>query len=108
MRNIANIIIIKIKNIAQRLKIKSPFQFFAVMMVFSVTGSLSLILSRPILIFFGLDPEITNIYFFWFLRIIILFFVYQFLLIVVAFLFGQFTYFWEIEKKMLRRFGIKL
>ena len=74
MSNIANIIIIRIKNIAQRLKIKSPFQFFAVMMVFSVTGSLSLILSRPLLIFFGLDPEITNIYFFWFLRIIILFF----------------------------------
>lgn len=101
-------IIIKIKKIALRLKIKSPFQFFAVMMVFSVTGSLSLIISKPILILFGLNPEIHNIYFFWFLRIIILFFVYQALLIVIAFLFGQFTYFWEIEKKMLKRFGIKL
>ena len=108
MSDIANTIIIKIKKIALRLKIKSPFQFFAVMMVFSVTGSLSLIVSRPILIFSGLDPEITNIYFFWFLRIFILFFVYQALLIVIAFFFGQFTYFWEIEKKMLRRFGIKL
>jgi hypothetical protein len=34
--------------------------------------------------------------------------VYQILLIVVGAFFGEFTYFWRIEKKMLGRLGIKL
>jgi hypothetical protein len=33
---------------------------------------------------------------------------YQVLLVLIGALFGQFSFFWGFEKKMLRRFGLKL
>ena len=33
---------------------------------------------------------------------------YQFLLLGYGWIFGQFDFFWKMEKKILRRFGIKI
>ena len=41
-----------------------------------------------------------------FLRILIIIPIYQLILIVVAAIFGEFQYFWEFEKKFLRRIKI--
>ncbi|MBH76402.1 MAG: diacylglyceryl transferase, partial [Flavobacteriales bacterium] len=41
------------------------------------------------------------------LRILIIFIAYQFTLLIVAFLFGQFDFFWKQEKKILKRLGFK-
>jgi hypothetical protein len=41
------------------------------------------------------------------LRILIIFPIYQLLLIVVATVFFQFKFFWEFEKKILKRVGLK-
>jgi hypothetical protein len=45
---------------------------------------------------------------YWFtpIRLILIFPIYQVLLVVIGFLFGQFKFFWAFEKKMLKRMGL--
>ena len=47
----------------------------------------------------------NNLYF-WIVRIIIIFPLYQILLIIIGTIFGEFRYFWRIEKKILMRLKI--
>ena len=93
----------KIRNL---FKVESNIQLIIVNIVFAVTGTASVYLAGMIIDFFGLD--VLNSFVYWTLRILLLIPVYQFLLIIIGTLFGQFTYFWQMEKKMLKRFGIKL
>ena len=79
-----------------------------IMIVFAITGSLTLFLSNYLLIVLNITKESMNIYIFWSLRVLIIFPIYQILLIIIGTLFGQFNYFWSFEKKFLRRIGIKL
>ena len=78
-----------------------------VFMVFAFTGSLHLFVGRPIIKFIGITKENLNPILYWFLFIIIGLIFYQILLVSFGWLFGQFKFFWEFEKKMLRRFGLK-
>tara|TARA_B100001057_G_scaffold450144_1_gene491941 strand:- start:238 stop:537 length:300 start_codon:yes stop_codon:yes gene_type:complete len=96
-----------IKNLKKFLKVKDNLQLTIIMIVFAITGSLTLFLSDYLLIILNITKESMNIYIFWFLRILIIFPVYQILLIIIGTLFGQFNYFWSFEKKFLRRIGIK-
>jgi hypothetical protein len=43
---------------------------------------------------------------FWLLKILVLIFGYQIFILLISFPFGQFRFFWNYEKKILRRFGI--
>ena len=90
------------------MKINSFFQFVLVMVVFAITGSLSLIVTVLLFEIFNLNVDSFSPFVFWPLRIIFIFFVYQILLLVIAIPFGQFQYFWQFEKKILSRFGFKL
>ena len=90
------------------MKIDSFFQFVLVMVVFAITGSLSLIVTVLLFEIFNLNVDSFSPLVFWPLRIIFIFFVYQVLLLIIAIPFGQFQYFWQFEKKILSRFGFKL
>lgn len=90
------------------LKVNSNFQLLIILIVFAITGSLSLYLSEFILNFLNVNQLNMNILFYWFLRILILFPVYQLLLILIGTLFGQFSYFWKFEKKFLKKIGINI
>ena len=90
------------------MKIESFFQFVLVMIVFAITGSLSLIVTVSIFEVLNLNVDSFSPLVFWPLRIIFIFFVYQVLLLIIAIPFGQFQYFWQFEKKILSRFGLKL
>ena len=84
--------------------IKSNFQLFLIFVVFGLTGSFSLKLAKPILYYFGFSREIFNNLFlgdifYWSLRLIIIFPIYQLLLLFFGFIFFQFSFFWELEKK---------
>ena len=96
-------------NLFQKLKSKwgitSNFQFFIINLVFSISGFSSLLISRPLLNLFGINNDSLNWYLYYPLRILIIFIAYQFTLLVVAFLFGQFDFFWKQKKKILRRLG---
>ena len=86
-------------------KVKSLKQLVIVFLVFSITGSLSVVLGEPIINFFFEDGFENNLYF-WITRIIIIFPLYQILLIIIGTIFGEFRYFWRIEKKILMRLKI--
>ena len=83
----------KLKNL---FKVSSIYQLVVVFIVFGITGSLSLVVSQYINEFFNLENVV--------LSIIFVLLVYQVLLIIIGTLFGEFRYFWEMEKKIISRF----
>ena len=94
-----------IEKLINLFKVKSLKQLIIVFLVFSITGSLSVVLGEPIINFFFEDSFENNLYF-WVFRIIIIFPLYQILLIIIGTIFGEFRYFWRIEKKILMRLKI--
>ncbi len=86
--------------------INQRWEIIAVFLVFSVTGSLAAKISGPVTEFIGLH-QLDSKFWFWIFRILIIYPIYQVLLVAVGWLFGQFTFFWEFEKKMLKRMGFK-
>ena len=86
----------KLKNL---FRVSSTYQLVVVFIVFGITGSLSLVISDYISGFLNLDSII--------LSIIFVLVIYQFLLIIIGTLFGEFDYFWEMEKKIISRFKFK-
>ena len=80
-------------------RVSSTYQLIVVFIVFGITGSLSLVISAYISDFFNLDNII--------LSIITVLVIYQVLLIIIGTLFGEFDYFWDMEKKILSRFKFR-
>jgi len=60
-----------------------------------------------VLEFIGISKETNDWFVFWPIRILLMFIIYQFLLVTYGWLFGQFNFFWNMEKKMLSRLGFK-
>lgn len=95
------------KRLKAKWGIDSNFQLFIIFFVFSITGSLSLIVAKPVLSFFSLEKELLSPWVFWPIRILVIFPIYQLLIVIIGALFGQFNFFWSFEKKMLYRLGFK-
>ena len=95
------------KKIRQIFRVDTNYQLFIVNIVFAVTGTLALYLAGDILRVIGINQDQISHSFYWTLRVIIIIPVYQVLLIIVGTLFGEFKYFWEMEKKMINRFRKK-
>ena len=94
------------KRIRNFFKVESNFQLLIVNIVFAVTGTLSVYFAGFILELFDITLVEYTKFQYWTLRILLLIPVYQFLLIIVGSMMGEFDYFWRMEKKMLGRFGI--
>ena len=95
-----------IKYLKDKWNLKSNFQLVIILIVFAVTGSGSLYISKPLMEFLSISYENMDIYLYWILRFIIVTVVYQFVLLLVAFVFGQFNWFWNFEKKILKKMGL--
>lgn len=87
--------------------IRSNFQFFIILVVFSITGSIAVLIAKPLLILVGLEKEVISPWVFWPIRIFIIFPIYQILIVIIGALFGQFQFFWNFQKKMLVGLGFK-
>ncbi|KIX19970.1 diacylglyceryl transferase [Flavobacterium sp. 316] len=87
----------------ERWNITSNIQLIIIFIVFAITGSSSAYLSKPFISFLGITKESMSLWLYWPLRIILIFPIYQVLLIIIGSIFGQFPFFWEFEKKMLNR-----
>ena len=87
--------------------ITSNFQIIIILLVFSITGSIAVIVAKPVLNLVVLDTDVLSPWVFWPIRIFIIFPIYQVLIVVIGALFGQFKFFWAFEKKMLSRLGFK-
>lgn len=86
----------------ERWDITSNTQMIIIIIVFAITGSTSALLSKPVLAFFGIiKGEVSN-WIYYPLYILLIFPIYQVLLVSFGFIFGQFKFFWAFEKKMLR------
>jgi len=86
----------------ERWNINSNWQVFVIIVVFAVTGSTSAFLSKPILSAIDITKETISLWIYYPLYILLIFPVYQILLVFFGFIFGQFKFFWAFEKKMLR------
>ena len=95
-----------IEKIVNKFKANSIRHLFIIFIIFALSGSGSLFISSPILIVLGLDKLITFYPLYIFVRIILIIPIYQFILIIIASLFGEFDYFWKFEKKFLQRLRI--
>ena len=95
-----------IKYLKDKWNLKSNFQLVIILIVFAITGSGSLYISKPLMEFLSISSENMDIYLYWILRFIIVTVVYQFVLLLVAFVFGQFNWFWNFEKKILKKIGL--
>lgn len=101
-----------IKRLKKKWGITSNRQLVAVFLVFAITGSVSAKLATPFLELISVQPsDFVEVpmgkLIYTVLRILIIFPIYQILLILVATVFFQFKFFWEFEKKILKRMGLK-
>lgn len=95
-----------IQRLKQRWKLESAFQVVIVLIVFACTGFTILFIKKPILSFLagtrGDSTLATVLYYIFILPL------YNGILLVYGFIFGQFKFFWEFEKRMFgRMFGGK-
>lgn len=94
------------EKLKQRWNITSNFQLVVIFIVFAITGSSSAYLSKPVLDWIGFTKDVVSPWVYYPLYLILIFPIYQVLLISFGFLSGQFKFFWEFEKKMLRSLGL--
>tara|TARA_Y100000588_G_scaffold38383_1_gene36786 strand:- start:502 stop:810 length:309 start_codon:yes stop_codon:yes gene_type:complete len=95
------------KKFKEKWGITSNLQLVIIFFVFSITGSLSLYVAKPLLGLLGVEKELLSPWLFWPIRILIIFPIYQVLIVIIGALFGQFKFFWSFEKKMLSRLGFR-
>jgi hypothetical protein len=94
------------EKLKERWGITSNFQIILILIVFAINGSFAAWVAEPVTEFIGLDRETTNGFIYWPLRILLIFPIYQLTLPIVGFIFGQFTFFWNFEKKFLQKVGL--
>jgi hypothetical protein len=79
--------------------IESNFQLVVILIVFAITGTSTLYVRKGIFFLLGITDE-TQLWLRITLYILIIFPAYNVMLLIVGFLFGQFKFAWEFEKKM--------
>jgi hypothetical protein len=94
------------EKLKKRWGIESNFQIIVIFIVFAITGSVSAKLAAPITEFIGITQESVSGWIYWPVRILLIFPIYQVLLVFIGWLFGQYKFFWAFEKKMLKRLGL--
>lgn len=91
----------------KRWGITSNWQLTAIIIVFAINGTFAAWVAEPVTEFFGFSSETTSPYLLYlFLRIILVFPIYQITLPIVGAIFGQFKFFWNFEKKMFKHMGL--
>jgi len=85
--------------------VQYKWEMIRIFIVFTLTGSSAVFIGRPIIKLLGITQANLGI-FYWLFNILLCIIFYQILLVVFGWLLGQFTFFWEFEKKMLLRFGL--
>ena len=89
------------EKLKERWKVKSTFQVVVILLVFACTGTTVTLIARPLLRFIFLPEEIpiwaTLTYY------VLVLPIYNLFLLFYGFLFGQFNFFWNFEKKFFGR-----
>lgn len=89
-----------LKRLQAKWKLDSLSQVVLVLIVFACTGFTILFIKNPILDFFGVEKGgFVNTL----LYLLLVLPLYQIFLLIYGFIFGQFRFFWEKEKQIMRR-----
>lgn len=100
-----------VDKLKERWGVHTPWQVFVILLVFAMTGFSVLFLEEQVYRLLGISaPEQ------WYLRallfIVITLPLYNLILLVYGFIFGQFRFFWNFEKRffgrILRMIGVKM
>ena len=94
------------EKLKKRWGIKSNFQIFIIILVFAITGSTAAKLAAPVCNFLGIYQETSHWALYWSVRILLIFPLYQVLVVSFGWVFGQFKFFWAFQKKTLGRLGL--
>ncbi len=96
-----------INKLKTRWGVTSDWQVFIILIVFACTGFSVLYLKKFLLPLIGVTPE-TSGWIRFLASIFVILPIYQVVLLVYGFIFGQFTFFWNFEKRFFGRlFGRK-
>lgn len=90
-----------IDKLQQRWNLRSGWQVMVVLIVFACTGTTVLIIKRPLFEYWfpdGDKPVWASVLYY-----ILILPVYNIFLLAYGFVFGQFTFFWEFEKRFFNR-----
>lgn len=94
-----------VDGLKKRWGLRTTWDVVAVLIVFSVTGSASVLVRKPVFAWLNVTAD-TSLLIKIPLYVAVIFPTYQVLLLVFGFAFGQWSFFWNFEKKMLRRLRI--
>ena len=100
------IVLYAISKLEPKWIVNQRWELIRIFIVFAITGSSSVLVGRPIIKWLGITQDNLNPLLYWILFIVISLFFYQVLLVLIGWVFGQFQFFWNFEKKMIRRFGL--
>lgn len=81
------------------------WELIAIFLAFAVTGSSAGRLSNPLMELIGLSKEATSGWIYWPVRILLIFPIYQVLLVIFGWIFGQYAFFKAFAIKMVSRLG---
>jgi hypothetical protein len=90
-----------IENLKTRWNLKNTWQVIIILIVFACTGTTVLIIKRPLFNYWfpdGEKPLWADITYY-----ILILPIYNILLLAYGFVFGQFAFFWDFEKRFFRR-----
>ena len=80
--------------------LESTLQVVIVLIVFALTGTTILFIKKPILAF--VHPGEPDVWFY-IIYFILIWPAYNLFLLIYAFIFGQFSFFWNFEKRTFKR-----
>jgi hypothetical protein len=96
-----------IKKLQNHWKLKNAQQVILVLLTFACTGSTVAYISKAGVKWLGIGGPNSIAYSICF-RLFMFIFGYQILILFFGFIFGQFQFFWNYEKKILRWMALKL
>ena len=99
------IVLFAISKLEAKWVVDQRWELIRIFIVFAITGSSSVVVGRPVIKLIGITQENLHPFLYWILFVTISLVFYQILLVLLGWVFGQFQFFWNFEKKMLRRLG---
>lgn len=93
------------KKLKNRWHVNFRWEFIAIFLCFAVTGSSAGRVSDPIMSLLQLSKDTTNGWIYWPVRLLMIFPIYQVLLVMFGWVFGQYSFFKKFAAKMISRMG---
>ena len=90
-----------LRKLEKLFKARSRVHLVLIFFIFGISGSISLFLSDYVLELLNSDLLDLNHFYLLILRLLVLIILYQFILLIVSFVFGEFNYFSKYSLKLL-------